>query len=88
MQQQKSVQYVTMNKSGLLALPPDVQNLTQQSNLQLVRTGKLTKVGDVTTKLGDWFCMGNRTSSTQHVKQCWNTMVLCFGFYESKMDQN
>ena len=25
--------------------------------------------------------MGNRTSSSQHVKYCWNTVVFCFGFY-------
>ena len=39
-----------MNDSGLLALPLDVQNLTQQSNLQLLDKHNLPKVDDMTTK--------------------------------------
>ena len=29
----------------------------------------------------DWFCTGNRTSSTQQLKHVGNTGVFCFGFY-------
>ena len=40
-----------MNDSVFLALPLDVQNLTQQSNLQLLQKYNLLKVDDITTKL-------------------------------------
>ena len=40
-----------MNDSSLLAWPLDAQKLKQQSNLQLLSTGKLTKVDESTTKL-------------------------------------
>ena len=40
-----------MNESGPFALPLDVQNLTQHSDLQLLGKEILLKVDDVTTKL-------------------------------------
>ena len=42
---------MTMMISGLLVLPLDAQNLTQQSNLQLLQMGKLNKVDGKSTKL-------------------------------------
>ena len=53
----------------------------QQSNLQLLSTEKLTNVDDMTTTGWDWFCTGNRNSSTQQVKYVGNSDVFCFGYY-------
>ena len=42
---------MTMTCSGFFALPQDAQNLTQQSNLQLLQLGKFNKVDVQSTKL-------------------------------------
>ena len=42
---------MTMIDSGFLALPLDLQNLTQQSKLQLLEPENLLKVDDITTNL-------------------------------------
>ena len=42
---QKCAQYMTMMISGFLALPLAAQNLTEQSNLQLLQMEDLTKSG-------------------------------------------
>ena len=40
-----------MNDSEFLASPLDAQNLTQQSNLQLLEKENILQVDDITTKL-------------------------------------
>ena len=43
---------------------------------------KAYKYGCINNQIGwDWFCMGDRTSSTQQVKYVGNTDVFYFGFY-------
>ena len=42
---------MTMIDSGFLALPLDVQNLTQQLKLQLLEPENLLKVDDITINL-------------------------------------
>ena len=51
---------------------------TQQSNLQLLSTEKLTNVDESTTKLAG---IGSAQASAQEVKYVGNTIVFCFGFY-------
>ena len=44
------------DNDGLIALPLDAQNLTQQSNLQLLQIEKLTESGQDDTQTGcGWF---------------------------------
>ena len=70
-----------MNDSWFIALPLDAQNLTQQSNLQLLEKEKLTKSRGYDNQTGwDWFCMGNRTSSTQLVKYVGSCVLFALDF--------
>ena len=73
---------MTMMISRFHALPLDAQNLTQHSNLQLLQMGKTYFSGQDDNQTGcSWFCMGNRTSSTQHCRYVGTQVCINFGFY-------